>query len=140
MGTCLSNCKMKTFVILTTLVVSVLSKDLYLGKQKTRISNSKGADQFLDCYDYQNQGGNKLRAIDYIPALSGYSFDNRISSCCITGVWLCMQIRTTILETLEQPTGGCMGITIVLTFPLGLTTRPQVCGTLEPLTHGHLTP
>jgi len=88
MGTCLSNCKMKTFVILTTLVVSVLSKDLYLGKHKTRIFNNKGADQFLDCYDYQNQGGNKLRAIDYIPALSGYRFDNRISSCCITGVWL----------------------------------------------------
>jgi len=79
---------MKTYVILTTLVVSVLSKDLYLGKHKTRISGNKGADQFLDCYDYQNQGGNKLRAIDYIPALSGYSFDNRISSCCITGVWM----------------------------------------------------
>merc|ERR1719244_983220 len=79
---------MKTFVIIATLAVSVLSKDLYLGKHKTRISDNRGADQFLDCYDYQNQGGNKLRSVHYTPYLSRYNFDNKISSCCITGTWL----------------------------------------------------
>merc|ERR1712142_830863 len=33
-------------------------------------------------------GGDRIRAIDYIPALRNYNFDNRIGSCCFTGTWL----------------------------------------------------
>lgn len=51
-------------------------------------SAAKATSQVLDCYDYTSQGGDRVRAIDYIPALSNYNFDNRISSCCFTGIWL----------------------------------------------------
>merc|ERR1719481_1544312 len=44
--------------------------------------------QFLDCYDYTNLGGNYLRMTDYVPALGNYNFDNRIESCCFTGIWI----------------------------------------------------
>jgi len=51
-------------------------------------AKSAGIAQSLDCYDYVNFGGDRVSAIDYIPALAGYNFDNRVSSCCFTGVWL----------------------------------------------------
>merc|ERR1712080_490284 len=44
--------------------------------------------QFVDCYDYTNQGGQKIHVQDYTPALRTINFDNRIESCCFTGVWL----------------------------------------------------
>ena len=41
--------------------------------------------QFYDL-DYT---GSSVKAIDYIPNLRGYNFNNRISSCCVTsGVWI----------------------------------------------------
>ena len=79
---------MKVVGVLATLLASCLSKDMYLGNHKTRISQDKAQDQFLDCYDYANQGGNRLRAIEYIPQLSQYNFNNIITSCCITGIWI----------------------------------------------------
>ena len=79
---------MNTVVILSALATTVLSKDLYFGSGKPRISTDTAQDQFMDCYDYLNQGGDRLRVIDYIPALALYNFDNRISSCCLTGIWL----------------------------------------------------
>jgi hypothetical protein len=52
------------------------------------LTKSAATAQSLDCYDYVSYGGDRVSAIDYIPALAGYSFDNRISSCCFTGVWI----------------------------------------------------
>merc|ERR1712107_428008 len=48
----------------------------------------KAAAQGLVCYDYKSGGGDSVRAIDYIPALRNYNFDNRVSSCCFTGTWI----------------------------------------------------
>lgn len=44
--------------------------------------------QTLDCYDLQGQGGDSIQAIDYIPDLAAYGFDNMISSCCFQGIWM----------------------------------------------------
>merc|ERR1711890_30876 len=44
--------------------------------------------QTVDCYDYNNQGGDRLHLTDYTPSLRKYNFDNRIESCCFTGIWL----------------------------------------------------
>ena len=75
---------MKIAAILTTLATSVLSKDLFsLVKEDKTLVN-----QYSDCYDYTAQGGSRLHVIDYIADLAPYSFDNRISSCCFTGIWL----------------------------------------------------
>merc|ERR1712055_821201 len=45
----------------------------------------------MDCYDYNAAQGSRLRAIDYIPMLYDYNFDNIISYCCVTGIWLLYQ-------------------------------------------------
>ena len=45
-------------------------------------------NQFMDGYNYSNQGGDSVRAIDYIPNLADYNMDNRITSVCVTGIWL----------------------------------------------------
>merc|ERR1719347_1192962 len=50
--------------------------------------NSRATSQFLDCYEYSNLSGDRVKAIDYIPDLRNYNFDNRIASCCFTGIWL----------------------------------------------------
>ena len=60
-------------------------------RNTTRLAKYGGApavDQVADCFDYANQGGDRLRAIDYIPDLAGYNFNNRIDSCCFTGIWI----------------------------------------------------
>merc|ERR1719315_106941 len=46
------------------------------------------ASQSLTCFDYANQGGDQLDATNYIAGLFEYNMDNRISSCCFTGIWL----------------------------------------------------
>ena len=51
-------------------------------------AEEKAAAQVLVCYDYNGGGGDSVRAIDYIPQLRTYNFDNRISSCCFTGTWI----------------------------------------------------
>merc|ERR1711935_322284 len=50
--------------------------------------SSRATSQFVDCYEYSNLSGDRVRAIDYVPDLRNYNFDNRISSCCFTGIWL----------------------------------------------------
>ena len=42
--------------------------------------STKATSQTLVCYDYNGGGGNSVRAIDYIPALRSYNFDNRRST------------------------------------------------------------
>merc|ERR1712018_593585 len=51
-------------------------------------TRDKASSQTLTCYDYSGGGGDSVRAIDYIPALRNYIFDNRIGSCCFTGTWV----------------------------------------------------
>jgi len=51
-------------------------------------STGKGNDQFLDCYDYSNGGGDSVHAIDYVPALKYYNMNDKIGSCCFTGIWM----------------------------------------------------
>lgn len=48
----------------------------------------RAGSQSLVCYDYTNQRGDSVRAVDYIPSLYSYNFDNRLESCCFTGIWL----------------------------------------------------
>ena len=42
--------------------------------------------QSLQCYDLSNQSGDEVRAVEYIAHLSYYNFNNRINSCCFTGI------------------------------------------------------
>ena len=42
--------------------------------------------QSLQCYERTGQRGNEVRAVEYIPQLSYYNFNNRIRSCCFTGI------------------------------------------------------
>jgi len=64
--------------------VTVQKAVVGLGHNQTR---TKASSQTLTCYDYMGGGGDSVRAIDYIPALRSYNFDNRIGSCCFTGTW-----------------------------------------------------
>ncbi|XP_059083004.1 uncharacterized protein LOC131880393 [Tigriopus californicus] len=47
-----------------------------------------GGNQYLDCYDYFGQSGQSIRLTDYAPSFSQLNFDNRISSCCFSGIWI----------------------------------------------------
>jgi len=84
----LTSATMKVALLILSLVAGCLSKDLYKSEHKTRIADSRAQSQVIDCYEFSNQGGNRLRAIDYISALRNYNFDNKIDSCCVTGIWL----------------------------------------------------
>ena len=53
-----------------------------LAQNQTR---TRASSQTLTCYDYMGGGGDSVRAIDYIPALRNYNFDDRIRSCCYSG-------------------------------------------------------
>ena len=85
-------------LLLASCAAAVAARELYSSQNftsgktrfaaKTADNTAKATVQYLDCFDYTNQGGERLRAIDYIPALYNYNFDNRISSCCFTGIWL----------------------------------------------------
>jgi len=48
----------------------------------------RATTQTLTCYDGRSGVGDSVRAIDYIPNLQGYGMDNRIESCCFTGIWM----------------------------------------------------
>jgi len=51
----------------------------------------KSYHQFVTCYNNEQLSevlGNKFKTTDYIPDLKTISFDNMISSCNVTGVWL----------------------------------------------------
>merc|ERR1711915_736418 len=44
--------------------------------------------QLADCYAYTQGQGASLHVSDYIPILRNYGWDNLISSCCFTGIWI----------------------------------------------------
>ena len=81
---------MKSFVILSALIAATHSRVPY-DTTTVKVRNSSIAtagSQVMDGYDYANQGGDRVRAIDYIPYLQEYNFDNRMSSVVVTGIWL----------------------------------------------------
>ena len=43
--------------------------------------------QSVQCYDGYDQRGSEVRATEYMPSLAYHSFDNRIKSCCFTGIF-----------------------------------------------------
>merc|ERR1719228_2154467 len=87
---------MKLFLLLTTLVTIHHSAKLetpgHLSRPQARTLKTKvegkASAQYADCYDYTNQGGDRVHVTDYIASLTGYNFDNRIESCCVTGIWI----------------------------------------------------
>ena len=46
------------------------------------------ADQSLTCYEYWDQQGQYRTFTDYVEDLRSIGWDNRISSCCFTGIWI----------------------------------------------------
>jgi hypothetical protein len=86
---------MKIFALLCVLVVALASntqaKDLYKKSHKPNIllkGVSKATNQYTDIYDYTHQGGTRVRLTDYTTSLRNLNFDNRVSSLCVTGIWL----------------------------------------------------
>ena len=83
---------MKTFALVLSLAASALARDLShtATNRTTRLfkEDPRFVDQFADCYENSNQGGQRLHIDDYYSDLSLYNFNNRISSCCFTGIWL----------------------------------------------------
>ena len=43
---------------------------------------------FFYAYFVLDYSGDVLKAIDYMPSLAKYSFNNRIEACCVTGIWI----------------------------------------------------
>jgi hypothetical protein len=79
------------------LAYSVTARNIYsrnvtsVGRPNAAADGKSAASatvQYLDCFDYNNQGGERFRAVDYVPTLYNNNFDNRISSCCFTGIWI----------------------------------------------------
>ena len=87
---------MKSFAYILAIIGMTAAKSLsangFSQSQRMTVGNftsrSKAETQVLTCYDYDKGGGDSIRAIDYIPALRNYNFDNIISSCCFTGIWI----------------------------------------------------
>ena len=80
---------MNTFVSLLLVIVGTQAAKIPALKARAHgLGETKVAKQSLDCYDGQDGQGDSLHAIDYIPALRNYNMDNRIGSCCFSGIWL----------------------------------------------------
>ena len=78
-------------LLLLSLALSAQSGSVTRLSASGKVSSTRtsGASQRLTCYDYANQGGSTVVATDYIPNLRTYNnMDDRISSCCFTGIWL----------------------------------------------------
>merc|ERR1712107_490066 len=98
-----NNETMKSFACILAIIGMTAAKSLSANgvsqSQRMTVGNftsrSKAAAQLLTCYDYNNGGGDSVRATDYIPALRNYNFDNRISSAASPGPGSCTPRRTT---------------------------------------------
>jgi len=99
-GQCPSLTSIEMNTSLTTTIFVVVfacavysSRERYHSTDKHLLAKSarNGQEQYIDCYEFPNRGGRRLRLTDYAPALSKYNFDNIISSCCVTGIWLLYQ-------------------------------------------------
>lgn len=78
------------FFVATLLFAGALAspqgKKLYSPVKSAK--DTKQQAQTLYCYDLPNYGGDSLQAIDYIPDLGQYGFDNMISGCEFNGIWM----------------------------------------------------
>jgi len=83
--------KMKNTFFLLTLCGLSMAKSLIV-EEKIISSNFssevKASSQQLVCYDLNNGGGQSYRFTDYAPNLGSYNWDNKITSCCFTGLWI----------------------------------------------------
>ena len=82
-----SLCALSTFLSLA-LALRISTKDdteRRLTRRPVRDQEPEGRKQFLDCYD---RYGSQFHAVDYVPSLRVYNWDNKISSCCFTGIWM----------------------------------------------------
>merc|ERR1712142_618375 len=68
--------------------VAIILLVLFHTASLTTTNHTRAMRPTMDCYDYNNSGGQRIRASDYIPALRTLNFDNRIGSCCLTGMWI----------------------------------------------------
>jgi len=81
----------KCLVLLTSLLSPTFTATIFNGesqggnKARREAREPSGNTQFLDCYD---QSGYRFHATDYAPSLRAYNWDNRITSCCFTGIWM----------------------------------------------------
>ena len=80
------------YLVLCTTQAATFAKQGKLSRSSVRgldgSSQARGSTQSADCYDYNNSGGNRIRATDYIPALRTVNFDNKMGSICLTGIWI----------------------------------------------------
>ena len=83
---------LKLCLVATKFNISNIQK-VTLDDDHTDMSETKlkSYHQFVTCYNNEQLSevlGNKFKTTDYIPDLKTISFDNMISSCNVTGVWL----------------------------------------------------
>merc|ERR1712098_672197 len=86
-----STIKMKNIFFLLTLCGLSFAKSLLVEEKiiSTNFSSEvKASSQQLVCYDLNNGGGQSYRFTDYAPNLGSYNWDNKITSCCFTGLWI----------------------------------------------------
>ena len=87
---------LKLCLVATKFNISNIQKvtpDVHHDDDHTDMSETKlkSYHQFVTCYNNEQLSevlGNKFKTTDYIPDLKTISFDNMISSCNVTGVWL----------------------------------------------------
>merc|ERR1712055_1033400 len=83
---------MKHLLLLSFIIVVTNSAKLGFHSSRSLVHSNKtrnlAVNQFADCYDYTNQGGDRVHATDYVPALRQYNMDNKIESCCFTGIFI----------------------------------------------------
>ncbi|TRY66957.1 hypothetical protein TCAL_03749 [Tigriopus californicus] len=75
-----------TLVVLLQLL-SVEPKENYTALSKT-LSRFGGPRSQVKCTEGFNQGGNAMVLVNNAANLGQFSFDNRASSCCFTGIWI----------------------------------------------------
>merc|ERR1711973_979481 len=82
---------MKSTLFLLALFGSSMAKS-HLAEEmliSTNISSEvKASTQQLVCYDLNNGGGSSYTFTEYASNLGIYNWDNKISSCCFTGIWI----------------------------------------------------
>jgi len=82
---------MKSTLFLLALFGSSMAKS-HLAEEKMISANIssevKASTQQLVCYDLNNGGGSSYKFTEYASNLGSYNWDNKISSCCFTGIWI----------------------------------------------------
>eukprot|EP00092_Neocalanus_flemingeri_P015528 GFUD01016809.1.p1 GENE.GFUD01016809.1~~GFUD01016809.1.p1 ORF type:complete len:257 (-),score=51.80 GFUD01016809.1:84-854(-) len=81
--------------LFSALIASALAARLSIKREVSNVAARRLAreetgerTQVADCYDNYQGSGAQFHATDYVPSLRSYNWDNRISSCCFTGIWI----------------------------------------------------